>query len=101
MPLGSVAMTGQPLDYVPLLVVAALVVIALASVAAWTRDLADAGPALTMTAAAGIGVIVLAILTAGRLGYDAGGGVLPAVSLVVAGGASILAAALVGAWIRE
>lgn len=100
-PLGSGAMTGQPLDYVPLLAVGVLVVIALTSVAAWTRDLIDAGPALTITAFAGIGMIVLAVLTAGRLGYDAGGGVLPAVSLVVAGGTSILASALVGAMIRE
>jgi hypothetical protein len=100
-PLGSAAMPGQPLDYVPLLAVGVLVVIALASVAAWTRDLIDAGPALTITAVAGIGMIVLAVLTAGRLGYDAVGGVLPAVSFVVAGGASILASALVGAMIRE
>jgi zinc-ribbon domain len=99
-PIGSTVM-GQPLDYVPLVGIVALVVIALACVAAWTRDLLDAGPALATTATAGFGVIVLAVLSAGRLGYDAGGGVLPAVSLVVAGGASIIAAALVGAMIRE
>jgi hypothetical protein len=100
-PLGSGTGISVLPAYVPLVVVAVLVAAALAFVGAWTRDAIEAGPALTVTAMAGIGVLALAAMAAGRLGYDAAGDVLPAVSLIVAGGASILVAALVGALIRE
>jgi hypothetical protein len=100
-PIGSGTEGSQAFAYVPLVVVAALVAVALACVAAWTRDAIEAGPALTVTGMAGTCVIVLAVMASGNLGYDTAGDVLPAVSLVVAGGASMLAAALVGALIRE
>jgi hypothetical protein len=100
-PIGSGALAAQPLAYTPLVAVAVVVAVALASVAAWTHGRIDTAPALVTTAAAGVGVLVLAFGSAGRLGYDAVGGVLPAVSLLAAGGASVLAAALVGATIRE
>jgi hypothetical protein len=100
-PIGSGALAAQPLAYTPLVAVAVVVAVALAMVAAWTHDRIDTAPALVTTAAAGVGVLVLAVGCAGRLGYDAAGDVLPSVSLLAAGGASVLAAALVGATIRE
>jgi hypothetical protein len=98
---GSGGTLDRLLDYLPLLAVVVLVVLGLASVAAWKRDVIEAAPALAVTGATGIGVIVLGLLSAARLGYDAAGEVLPAVSLVVAGGASLLAAAVVGVLVRE
>lgn len=92
---------ARPADYVPLF--AALGAAGVALIVAGLFAARIVKPALTVVALLAAGVVAEAVAMAliDRIGYDATGTVLPGPVILITGGSSILAAAFVGALIRD